>query len=193
MEQENGITFLRAEKTSLALHPIHTSEWQIDEEQTRALTSGKEGDQWKGHRVLSAKGKGGAFCGVALEIGESPEFDNFGTFKQSVIARAKVHADKLAEGEAAYTASMANICECGSGKKPLETHVWRDHKEHSWTQHAQHLYHTFGDHPIIEQSWMGGSLTVRAGASTFHCRVNESGMASFDQPSIRMHGTLACR
>ncbi len=182
VERENGITFLRGEKTSLALHPIHTSDWRIDEEQTKALTSGKEGDPWKGHHVLSAKGKGGAFCGVALEVGESPEFDDFDSFKRSVIARAKVHADKVADGEAAYTASSGKHLRMRFGKKPLETNVWRDHKEHSWMQHAQHLYHAFGDHPIIEQSWMGGSLTVRAGSSTFHCRVDESGMATFDQP-----------
>jgi hypothetical protein len=67
-ETVNGVTFLVCNKTWIALHPINTTELKVDGELTKSLSAGENDAHWTGHRVLSAKGAGGNFCGVAVEV-----------------------------------------------------------------------------------------------------------------------------
>lgn len=141
---------------------------KLDGELTKTLTAGKGDTQWKGHNVLSAKGNGGKFCGVAVEIGEAPEFADFPAFKKASVARAKLKAEKIAGGEAEFTGAIGKRVGLRFAAKPLETGVWRDGKAHDWTDHAKHIYHAANGKPaVIEQAWLGGTLTVRAGKAIF--------------------------
>ncbi len=128
-EIDHGVMFLTCDKTWIALHPIHTGVPMINEELTKALTGGKEGTQWAGHRVLSTTGAGGKFCGVAVEVGEAPEYADFTAFKQASLAKAQVNADNLAAGEAEFTGASGKRVRVLFGAQPLDTRVWRDGSE----------------------------------------------------------------
>ena len=162
VETEQGITFLKCDQTWVALHPLNTTEFKIDDRLTQSLSTGKGDAGWKGHRVVSAKGKGGAFCGIAIEIGEAPDYADFGAFKYAVISRAKLNTEKLPQGEAEYTGANGKSVRLRFEGKP---EVRADHP----------LYQS----SIIEQAWLGGTLTVRAGKTVFSSTVSDQGIATF--------------
>jgi len=179
-ETVGGVTFLACDKTWVALHPINATELKPDEGLTMALMDGKGDAQWKGHRVLSAKGKGGKFCGLAIEVGEAPEFADLTAFKRAVAARAKIGAEKITDGEAEFTGANGKRVSVQFAEKTNETGVWRDGKSHDWADHAKHLYRVaVGKPAVIEHAWLGGTLTVRAGKRAFRATVSEAGVASF--------------
>lgn len=174
VEAADGVTFLKCEQTWVALVPLATSEFKVDDELTKGLTADKKDATWKGHTVVSAKGTGGKFCGVAVEVGEAGEFKDFAAFKKAVAAKAKL-ADEVAE----YTGANGKTVKLTFANKPTDTGVWRDGRKHDWAEHAKHLYRTAGDTPVVEQAWLGGTLTVRAGKRTFTGSVSETGAATF--------------
>ena len=57
--------------------------------------------------------------------------------------------------------------------------VTRNGNQHAWAEHAKHLYRTIGDQTVIDQAWLGGTLTVRAGKQTFTGNVSKDGIATF--------------
>jgi hypothetical protein len=181
IETENEVTFLKCDQTWVALHPLNTTGPKLDAELTKSLSAGKDDAQWRDHRVVTARGTGGAFCGVAVEVGEAPEFADFAAFKKAVAAKARVDAEKIADGEVQFTGANGKQVGIRFAANPLETVVWRDGKPHDWPQHARHLYRAAdnGGPAVIEQAWRGGTLVVRAGKTVFTTTVNEMGMATF--------------
>jgi len=180
LETTDRIIFLKCDKTWVALHPINTTALKVRNELTKSLTTSKKGDEWKGYRVLSANGQGGKYCGVALEVGEAPDFPDFAAFKKAVRAKAKVQSERLADGEAEYTGACGRRIRLRFGDKPAETCVWRDGKLHDWDKHARYVYRAAGGSPrVIEQRWLGGTLTVRAGKSVFTETVSKKGLVTF--------------
>jgi hypothetical protein len=115
-----------------------------------------------------------------VEVGEAPEFADLGAFKKAVLARAKVRTEKLAEGEAEFTGAGGKRVTLRFAARPSETAVGRDGAAHDWTEHGRHLYRAAGSKPpVIEQAWLGGTLAVRAGKTTFTARVSDQGLATF--------------
>lgn len=180
VEADGRVTFLKCDKTWIALHPINADAPKVDEGLTKSLIEGQSNAQWAGHQVLSTKGLGGRFCGVAIEVGEAPEFTDFTAFKKASLANAKVTAEKLSIGEAEFTGAGGRQVQIQFGMRPLDTTVWRDGKPHDWADHGKYLYRSVGDKvAVIEQGWNGGQLTVRAGKSVFTATVSAAGMATF--------------
>jgi hypothetical protein len=126
VEIVNGVTFLACNNTWVALHPINTTELKVNEDLTSSLTLGKEADQWNGHRVLSAKGLGGAFCGVAVEVGEAPEFADLATSHKAVTQRTRVQTQMIAHGDVEFTGVSGKRVRLRFALRPIETGVWRD-------------------------------------------------------------------
>lgn len=178
VETDQGVTFLKCEETLIALTPVNTSDISVDEKLTTGLTADPKESAWKGHKVLAAKGHGGEFCGVAVEVGEAPEHKNYAEFKQAVLAKSKLVL-KAEAGEVKFTGVNGKAVKLTFANKPAETGVWRDGVKHDWADHAKRLYRTAGDKPVIEQAWLGGTLTVRAGKKTFTGGVSERGAATF--------------
>ena len=130
--------------------------------------------------MLSANGLGGKYCGIAVEVGEAPDHPDFTAFKKAVIAKAKVQKERLADGEAEYTGACGRRIRLRFGDKPTETRVWRDGKLHDWAEHARYVYRAADGSPtIIEQRWLGDTLTVRTGKSVFTATVSEKGLVTF--------------
>ena len=178
VETDQGITFLKCASTLVALTPINTSDLLVDDKLTTGLTADPKDTTWKGHKVLSAKGSGGKFCGVAVEVGEVPEHKNYAEFKKAVLAKSKLIL-KAEAAEVKYSSVTGKTVKMTFADKAAETLLWRDGTQHDWTTHAKHLYRTAEDYPVIEQAWLGGTLTVRAGKKTFTGRVSETGAATF--------------
>jgi hypothetical protein len=178
VETDKGVTFLKCEGTWVALFPINTGEVKVDDELTKALTGDAKDKTWAGHKVLTAKGSGGKFCGVAVEVGEAGEHKDFAAFKAAVAAKAKVTA-KAEFSSAEMTGTSGRKVSLTFEEKVEKTQVERDGNPHDWTAHAKHLYRTADDKPVIEQAWLGGTLTVRAGKNTFTGGVSEKGTATF--------------
>lgn len=176
VETVGGVTFVKCDATTVALTPINSGEVAVDEALTKALSADPKDSAWKGHKVLSAKGSGGKVCGVAVEVGEAPAHKTSADFKKAVLAKAKVAFDG---DEAEYTGANGKSVKVKFADKPAETGVWRDGQPYDWAAHAKHLYRTEGDQPVIEQAWLGGKLTVRAGKRSFTGSVSESGAATF--------------
>ena len=183
VETTEGVTFLQCESTWVALHPIQTTPPMLDSERTRALTTtdkGKSDPLWTGHRVLSAQGKGGNFCGVAVEVGEPPDFADFADFKRATRDHARLDTRRIAEGEVEFLGANGRRVRLRFADQPGQTTVWRDAVWHDWAEHARHLYRPAPGSPaVIEQAWLGGTLTVRAGGSTFTATVDPQGHATF--------------
>jgi hypothetical protein len=180
VETADGVTFLTCDKTWIALRSLNTTELKVNDELTKALTASKNSARWKGHQVLSARGLGGRYCGVAIEVGEAPDFPDVAAFKTAVRAKARVERGRLADGEVAYTGACGRQIRLRFADKPTETGVWRDGKPHDWAAHAKHVYRAAEGSPtVIEQPWLGGTLTVRAGKSVFTATVTETGLATF--------------
>lgn len=178
VESENGVTFLNCERTWVALFPVNTSDVKVDDELTKGLTADAKDKTWVGHKVLSAKGSGGKFCGVAVDVGEAGVHKDFAAFKAAVAAKARVTA-KMAFGVVELTGASERKVVLTFGEKVEQTAVERDGKPHDWAAHAKHLYRTTEEKSVIEQAWLGGTLTVRAGKKTFSGSVSEKGTATF--------------
>ncbi|MEZ5300047.1 MAG: hypothetical protein R3F11_05175 [Verrucomicrobiales bacterium] len=67
--RKGAVTFLEADRTWVAIRSLGASPLQIDGALTKQLQEDKK-SRFPGHQVLSARGEGGAFCGLAVEVGE---------------------------------------------------------------------------------------------------------------------------
>jgi len=182
VEVERGVTFLKAERTWIALHPLNLSELKLDADLTKAVIEpAKKNEAWPGHRVLSAKGKGGKFCGVAVEIGEAPDHKDYSAFKKAVLAKGAVDAAAIDEGTVSFTGTDGKSVKLRFAHKQDELAVWRDGRRHDWIRHAESAFGSVGKTAApIEQVWLGGKLTVRAGGAKFAAMVSDTGIATFE-------------
>ena len=178
VEVEGGVTFLRAEKTWLAVRPINLAEpFRVDAELTERVTrpaGEQKGNAWPGYQVLSARGKGGGFCGFALEVGESGDY---AAFKKAVVDKSTADLSKLHEGFAAYTGSDGRSVALRFTADVSKSEVLKDARPHDWAAHAGLLFG--GDGSPIRHEWLGGTLTVEAGGAAFVCTVDEAGRVEF--------------
>jgi hypothetical protein len=177
---EGGVTFLRAEKTSLAVHPLGLVEpFTVDAALTRRVNE-PQGPRDRsapapGYQVLSARGRGGAFCGLALEVGEGTDFD---TFKTAVLERARADASGLERGAASYTTSDGRSVALRFANDPSQTGVLKDGRPHDTAAHARLLFGGAGS--PVRQDWLSGTLSVEAGGSRFTCTVDDDANVSFE-------------
>jgi hypothetical protein len=177
VETENAVTFLRADKTWIALHPLGlAAPFKVDAELTAQLHASKDGGkQWINHQVLSARGNNSApFCGQAVEVGEGVDYADF---KAAVLAKSKADATHLAAGQAAYTTSDGHTVALNASEDPAKTEVTRDGRPHDLAEHAKHLF--AGETSPIRQDWRGGTLTVTTDGAAFTCTVDPAGRATF--------------
>jgi hypothetical protein len=168
---EGGMTFLKGEKTWVAVHPIGLEgPISVDEELT-----GKVRQRMPGHRVLSGRGRGGRFCGLAVEAGERIGFDEF---KKRTLERASVDASGLERGRCRAVGTDGRSVELRFGEDAFKIEVLKDNKAHDLTSHGKLLFG--GEGSPIRHRWHGGALTVEAGGARFRCAVDEAGEVTFE-------------
>lgn len=180
--RERGVTFLRCDRTWVAIHPLGTGEFAEDAELTRKLLEGKD-STFSGHKVVSASGTGGAFCGMAVEVGEEPSHESFDAFRRGALA-AEVDASGLARGAVRFRAADGRRLAFEWNDDPFRLGIVKDGRRHDLSEHARYLYRN-ADEPAsgprgpIHSEWGGGTLYVEAGGEAFACAVSEEGRVTF--------------
>jgi hypothetical protein len=180
VSHQSGVTFLKADRTWVAIRGLATGPLALDQALTEKIGAGEK-PIFRGHRVLKAEGQGERFCGLAVEVGEAESHGSFAEFQKQALA-AEVDLAKLQQGIVQYK----------SGGKQLGLHwhddpknlgVWRNGQQHDWLRHAQLLYGAGKpDAPApLSAAWGAGSLNVAAGGATFSSSVAEDGTTTFTQ------------
>jgi len=180
--EEDGVTLLECDRTWVAIRPLGTTPFRIDDGLTREIASGKKAP-FPGHQVLAAKGKGGTFCGLAVEVGEKQSHASFAAFRKAALA-AEVDTAKLDQGIVQYKASDGKWLGFHWHDAPHDLGVWRNGKRHDWRRHAAWLYRPAGADAAgpavpISARWGSGTLYVEAGGEAFACTVADDGTVTF--------------
>ncbi len=156
-----AVTFLRLEKTWLALHWINARAARRDAAATAQVCGGKKA--YPDDQVWCAEGGAGA-SGFALEVGEPETYGDFAGFRAAVLARSRVDLSRLAQGEAhlrAADGTQVGLRLSPDGTPPI---VFRDGALHDWRTHT--ALWAGADSPVT-LGWKQGLLKVQAGGFTF--------------------------
>jgi hypothetical protein len=180
VSRERGVTFLECDRTWVAVRPLGGSELAEDAAMTEKVSTGKK-TRFPSHKVLKASGRGGAFCGIAVEVGEKESHSSFAEFRRKALA-AEVDTAKLAQGVVQYKAADGKWLGFHWQDDPFDLGVWRNGTRHDLAEHARYLYKNadgiWAGGPI-HSAWGGGTLYVEAGGEAFACRVDSGGRVTF--------------
>lgn len=182
VEVVNGVTFIRGERTWMALTPIGMKPFALDEQrnadvkgfETTRRVRVKETDpetgktekvwkqepvykeRWPGHQGLAALGDGRApFSGFAIEVGEAPDFASYEAFKEQVLAQSRLDADAIATGKVEYRGAHGKTVAMQWGDALADFQVWRNGDLHDWQEHGRYAWRETGkaEDGLIFQRW----------------------------------------
>lgn len=175
--EDEGVTFLQCDRTWLAIRPLGGSQIKEDAAQTKKLAAHQD-SRFPDHKVLSARGDGGSFSGLAIEVGEKESHHSFADFKKAAKA-AEIDAVMLDAGVARYTSADGKELRIQWHDDPLGLGVWRNGQRRDSRDAA--LYES----SVISAGWGEGALEIDAGGATFRCEVDQDGKAVFDRKHAR--------
>lgn len=161
-----GATFIRLERTWLALHWINARPAGPDAAATAQVCAGKK--PYPEDQVWRASGGNGA-CGFALEVGEPETHGDFAAFRAAVLSRSRLDLGRLSEGEARFRAADGTEVGLRRADTGLPT-VFRDGQAHDWRDHRAQWA---GAGAPISLGWRQGTLKVQAGGYTFEGRLTD--------------------
>ncbi|MFO0869192.1 MAG: hypothetical protein U0935_09680 [Pirellulales bacterium] len=181
ISQQQEVTFLQFDRTWVALRPLGASPFTVDEAATRAVAEGDKA-RFPGHVVLSARGRGESFCGVALDVGDTQTEPSFDHFRRTVLA-AQVDLAQLDSGIVKYRTDDGRSLGLHWHDDPRELEVWRNGHLHDWQRHAEWLYGPAAlpaspaptAAPPVESRRGSGTLRVSVEGAEFRCHVAEDG------------------
>jgi len=182
VSQHNGVTFLKCDRTWVAIRPLGTSQLRVDETESRRIAGGDKAP-FPEHKVLSTTGRAEQYCGFAIEAGERQSHQDFATFRKQALA-AEVDLERLRDGIVQYKAADGKWLGFHWNDNPHELGVWRNGKRHDWSRHARYLYRVEDPTqeeptPPIFARWGEGKLYVESGSQAFLSTVDGAGRASF--------------
>lgn len=170
---EDGVVFVRFERTWAALRPVNLA-WNGPDAEATAKIAGKK----PGEQVFSARGTGGAVAGFALEVGEEGTPGDFAAFRKAVRDKSTLDLSAIAEGRVSYAG-----CQGGSVAlqfDPARPQVWRNGTPHDFaTAHRVRIAPAQGGEAPISLGWKQGTLRVQAGGESFACTVDSEGKVSY--------------
>ncbi|MEJ6580888.1 MAG: hypothetical protein QNL68_13975 [Akkermansiaceae bacterium] len=167
---DQGVTFLKCDRTWVAVHPLGTSELKADPGLTGEMLEFKE-KRFPGHQVLSCRGDSKSFCGMAIQTGEKESHGSFEKFKAAVLA-SELDLSELDQGIVRCKTPDGKHLGIHWSDDPLDLGVWRNGKRRDLKNPA--LYES----PVIKAAG-DGTLTVEAGGHRFQATVDESGHVVF--------------
>lgn len=172
VETSDGVTFIKLEKTWLALRPINLSKLQ------RAKPEKAEGYEDYQFHTASAASADAGYAGFALEAGDQQLHGGYDQFKASVIAKGKLDLSQLAKGTVTLASPLGHaltITHNAENERPI---VLRDGKPVDWDA-ADAVWHPAGGTPVIEQARFSGKLRVEAGGKVFEGTLDKDGGYTF--------------
>ena len=160
IENKNNVTFIRYEKTWLALTPINLDIKGINTTKTSEISKNYPEDQ-----ILTATGTGSTYSGFALEIGEKQTHGDFQQFKSSVLAKSRLDKNQINNGVVEYQGVTGKV---KLQHQPLDLpKVWRNGKLHDWKNHFAVYQNATAEKTPIYQGWKKGEIHIEAGGYKF--------------------------
>ncbi len=159
IESISGVTFIRYEKTWLALLPIH-----IKIEGINPVATEKIREHYPNEQILTGVGNEG-LSGFALEVGEQQTHGSWNKFQQSVLHKSRLNLNQLNDGIVEFSGIV--------GKLKLQYQaqglpkVWRNGNFHQWQNHYAIYQNAQGGKPPIYEGWKQGKLEIVAGGYRF--------------------------
>ena len=121
------------------------------------------------YQALSASSDGKGFSGFAIEVGEPQTHGSYEKFKQSVLEKARIDADALAEGRVEYTGTRGNRVEIRANDPLDQSPTLRNGTPRSfdapWAKYRNADPDKTGP---VHQDWGGGSDDRRGGRTPLH-------------------------
>lgn len=161
---KNEVTFLKCDRTWLAIRPLGASNLEFDEQRTNELRAARK-NRFPNHKVLSAYGTSDAFCGLAIEVGERESHASFEQFVAETLV-AEIDAKKLEQGIVTYKSGDRIHLGIHWNDDPLNLGVWRNGTRRDLRNAAMY------ESPIIKSSWQSGVLKVNTIGATFRHAVD---------------------
>ncbi|MGB3637580.1 MAG: hypothetical protein WBA39_08380, partial [Rivularia sp. (in: cyanobacteria)] len=156
IENKNNVTFIRYEKTWLALTPIN-----LDIEGINTTKTGEIAKRYPEDQILTATGTGNSYSGFALEIGEKQTHGNFQQFQNSLLAKSRLDINQIDSGVVEYQGVVGKV---KLQYQALELpKVWRNGNLHNWKNHFAVYQNAAGGKAPIYQGWKQGELRIEAG------------------------------
>lgn len=156
IETRKGVTFIRYEKTWLALTPINLQIQGVNLTATQEIQPRYPNDQ-----IMTAVGTGKTVTGFALEVGEKEIYKSWENFKQSVVSKSRLNLEQINRGEVEYQGVFGKVkLQYQSVGLPK---VWRNGLQHNWRQHFAVYQSADGNKSPIYQGWKEGKLRIEAG------------------------------
>lgn len=159
IERNLGVTFIRYEKTWLALTPINLKIEGVNTAATEKIREKYPDDQ-----ILTAVGNGGTESGFALEIGENETHGDWNQFQQSVLAKSRLNVSQIKDGIVEYQGVSRKVKLQYQKGLPK---VWRNGSFHDWQNHYTVYQNAQGSKTPIYQGWKQGQIEVAAGGYKF--------------------------
>lgn len=172
VRQNGEITFLECTKTWVAIRPLGTTSWKLDQQLTSEIEQDKK-SRFANHQVLSCRGQGEAFCGFAIEVGERESHRSLEQF-QKAVQQAEVDTSELKNGIVRYKSTDGKWLGIHWNDDPLDLGVWRNGSRRDLKNTP--LYES----SILSAQWGQGKLSVRCGDESFTCTVDDEGLATFE-------------
>ncbi len=185
--ERGGVTFVRCERTTIALWPINLTPPRLDRERTdrvqyevRTDREGREErrPRWTGSKILAARRRAAGHYGFAIEIDE-------GNAERFIAAASNIRPETgevPVRGAAAMTAVSGRRVRLQWGDTLAAVHIWRDGRLRDWDSPEELVAYRTLDGELIDQSWQGdGTLRVASGGKTFTCTVTPDGRVSFEE------------
>ncbi len=179
-------TFLKGEKTWIALRPIRLQITGVNEKLTEKARfekddDGKKRTRWNGYHIISSKLTEKKPYGFAIEVGDASLYKNYGDFKESLkeSSSLQVNQNEINNGiNVRFKGGQKHSVGLTFGKNQLTVRrngTPRDLKAErvvyggpSGTKDA-----------LVWQDWNGGTIRVRCGGSVFRATVKKDGTVTY--------------
>jgi hypothetical protein len=163
IEDKDGVKFLRANQSFVALRPINLT-WG-----NNTTVSGGKGKS--ALPALTGKGNGGQLAGFALEVGEG----DYDKFVSAVLAKGKLVVNGLEAELTGSDGSKVKMVYSPSSKPD----VWRNGQKHDWQKHFAVYQTTTEGAPRISLGWKERKLRVEAAGKVFESQLTDDGKYTF--------------
>ncbi|MEC4816887.1 MAG: hypothetical protein SAK29_26995 [Scytonema sp. PMC 1069.18] len=160
IETKKGVTFIRYEKTWLALTPINLNIEGINAEATDKIKK-----KYPDDLILNAVGNGKNISGFALEIGEPETHGNWNQFQQKILNQSRLNLQEINNNIVEYQGITGKVKLQYQGQELPK--VWRNGTLHNWQNHYAVYQNAQGGKTPIYQGWKKGYLEVIAGGYKF--------------------------
>lgn len=168
IETINQVTFIKQEKTYLALFPL-----QLQTPVKSSLVDAKFAQSYPQEQTLqSLPAQASApYSGFALEVGERPDYLNFEAFKRAILQRSQLNLSQFDRGIVTLKGANGDRLQVQYNPQNLLPMVKKNNIPVLWQEHfALYDSQTKSKAPV-DLGWKQGILKVKVGNEQFQSQV----------------------